>query len=128
MLAKIPLLFFLLLINPCTTLDHSQQIQAFKGRVVSVQKYSYVNRAGPYVQFIIQIDEKEYTVKVGPEWYVNAGGVLIIPREEIEVKGFFICIDDKPFIVASEIKKGSMQLDLRDENGTPLWQERQGPQ
>jgi hypothetical protein len=113
--------FSLCAINNPPPASHLQSMETFRGQVLSVQKYNLVNRPAPYVQFILSANGVIYTVKVGPEWYVNEHGIVIVPMEEIEVKGVVIVDGGKRIIVASQILQGTSQLKLRDEEGTPLW-------
>jgi hypothetical protein len=42
-------------------------------------------------------------------------------KDKLETKGSMTTFDGKPTIIASEIKKGSEVLKLRDEDGYPFW-------
>ena len=110
--------------NADLSIFNPQTVQTLKGQVISVQKFSYVNKPVPYIQFIMGVQENEYTVEVGPEWYLNMGGILIVPREEIEVTGSLKnMLGNKKIIRAIQIKKGGVQLKLRTTDGTPCWGE-----
>lgn len=45
----------------------------------------------------------------------------IMPKDKIEVKGSRITFEDKPALIAAEIKKGYNVLVLRDKNGFTAW-------
>lgn len=47
--------------------------------------------------------------------------MTIEPNDKIEVKGSRVTIDDKPALIAAELKKGDEVLKLRDETGVPAW-------
>lgn len=96
-------------------------VSTFNGNVVSVQKFTYVTRPVPYIQFILQTDSGEYVVEVGPEWILEVNGTLLVPREEVEVIGSVIERGNTKIIVASQIKKGNIRIKLRANDGSPLW-------
>jgi hypothetical protein len=101
---------------------HNGETQHFKGQIVSVQKYNLVTKPAPYVQFILDVKGEEFTVDVGPEWYVHAQGILLVPREDIEVVGFLQEEIDPKLVLAQRLKQGASTLKLRDESGKPLWE------
>jgi len=45
----------------------------------------------------------------------------INPKDKIEVKGSRISFENKPAIIAAEIKKSDEILTLRNESGFPAW-------
>lgn len=44
-----------------------------------------------------------------------------MPGDKVEVTGSRITFQDKPAIIAAEVKKGDEILKLRDGNGFPAW-------
>lgn len=61
------------------------------------------------------------SVHVGPEWFVANQDMMVAAVDKVEIKGSRIVFDDKPAIVASEIKKGDHVLRLRNADGVPSW-------
>jgi hypothetical protein len=47
--------------------------------------------------------------------------VKIMPGDEVEVTGSEITFQNKPAIIAAEVKKGDEVLRLRDSDGVPAW-------
>jgi hypothetical protein len=100
---------------------NQQSVEVLKGHVVSVQKYTLVNKPVPYIQFLFSANGMEYTVEVGPAWYVTAQGLILIPNEEVEVMGSLISVNGQKVILASQLRQEGGELKLRREDGTPLW-------
>jgi len=98
-----------------------QSVQTYKGYIVSVQKYNLVNKPAPYIQFILNSKGIEYTVELGPEWYISEQGAILLPHEEVEVTGSMIKDNNQKIILATRIKRGNIQIKLRQEDGVPLW-------
>lgn len=61
------------------------------------------------------------TAALAPETYL-AGRVSVGVTDQIEVTGSRIARPGRRFIVARSIRKGSKTVELREENGRPLWQ------
>jgi hypothetical protein len=100
---------------------NSQTVSTFKGQIVSVQRYNFVNKPAPYIQFILHTEGKDYTILAGPEWYVSSQGMILVTGEKIEVEGSLITINGKEIVLAQVLKKEGSVLKLRDKNGTPIW-------
>jgi len=103
------------------TKSSASEILTVQGQIASVQRYNLVTKPAPYIQFILKANDEEFTVDVGPEWYVHSQGLFLIPREEIEVQGFLIEEEGRKILFAKEIKQETTTLRIRDESGKPLW-------
>lgn len=124
-------IFCFLLISPIAIVQKEQiqldmqfnpaNIVTFKGEVLDVQIVHFVNRPAPYIQLILKTDEGEFSIEVAPEWYLQTQGMIIIPKDRIEVVGSVILINGKPLVVAAQINGRSGNVQLRDGNGNPLW-------
>lgn len=106
-----------------TPLYNPETTREYKGQIVSVQKVSYANRPAPVLQFLLKTERGEIPVEVGPKWYIEANGFSFSPRENVEVQGSLIEIEGRKVIIAKRITTETDVLDLRDEEGSPLWSE-----
>ena len=97
------------------------QIETFDGEVVSVDAYTSRRGVSQGVHLLVNTGKETVEVHLGPSWYLEDLDFVITPEDKIAIKGSRINIDGEPTIIASEIKKGSESLMLRDENGFPLW-------
>ena len=91
------------------------------GEVVKVEKVTPI-KGMPYgVQILLKTEKETIPVHLGPGWYVERLDVKIVKGDKVEIKGARINLQDKPTIIAAEIKKGEAVLVLRDANGVPVW-------
>jgi hypothetical protein len=70
---------------------------------------------------MLKTDKETLAVHVGPEWYIERQDMKLEKGDKIEVKGSRVTFNDKPAIIAAEIKKGDGVLVLRDSSGIPAW-------
>jgi hypothetical protein len=89
-----------------------RQMMEFKGKIVSVQRYSYVNRPIPYVQFLLRTQAGDLTVQAGPEWYLDAQGINIVPGVEMEVRGSLATFGEHHILIARSLKSNDLSLPL----------------
>ena len=73
------------------------------------------------IRLMVETAKETVPVHLGPEWYVTNQDIQLQPNERVEIKGSRIIFNDKPAIIAAEVKKGDKILTLRDINGLPLW-------
>ena len=53
--------------------------------------------------------------------YIDKQTPKIETNDTITVTGSRVTVDEKPAIIAAQVKKGNEVLNLRDENGIPVW-------
>jgi hypothetical protein len=75
----------------------------------------------PGIQLLLQTDSQQITIRLGPAWYVDKQPVKIAAQDAISVHGSRIVYAGKPAIVAAQVKKGDQVMNLRKDNGVPLW-------
>jgi hypothetical protein len=95
-------------------------VETLKGQITRIDKMSSgKNSSG--IHLVLKTDKDSIAVHVGPEWYLTKQNVQLNVNDNIEVKGSQITYNNKPAIIAAEIKKGNSTLTLRDSKGFPLW-------
>lgn len=99
-----------------------QKIVELTGTVseVSNSQESKDEKRGAYL--ILKAKKEEIPVHLGPLWYIVRQHPHLKKGDKIKVKGSRITFKDAEIIVASEIQQGKMMMNLRDEDGTPVWQ------
>ena len=103
----------------------TKTVETIKGEVISVEKFSPMKGMSHGIHIMMKTDKETISVHLGPEWYIAAQDTKIERKDLIAVKGsrmthpFF---GEKPFIVASWVKKGEEVLRIRDDSGLPVWQ------
>ena len=96
-------------------------VETISGEVVSVDIITPMKGMSNGVHLLLKTDKETISVHLGPSWYIENQDIRINQKDKIEVKGSRITFDGKPAIIAAEIRKGNEILQLRDENGYPLW-------
>jgi hypothetical protein len=75
---------------------------------------------------VLKTGKGNFTINLGPPWYVSKQGFILQKGDTLEVTGSLITKDEKTVLLAAEIKKNGKTLKVRDEKGVPLFQG-QGP-
>ncbi len=73
------------------------------------------------IHAILKTGDETLEVHIGPYSYISKQDLRLKVGDAIEVTGSRIINDDKPAILAAEVKRGEEVLALRDEQGKPLW-------
>ncbi len=101
-------------------------VETLRGKLVAVDTIDSGRPEMPgRITLSLKTDKETVTIYLGPVWYIEAQGVKLEPQDQVEVKGSRVILEDKPLIIASYVKKGDKVMNLRDDQGTPLW--RGGP-
>ena len=96
-------------------------VETISGEVVRVDTITPMKGMSGGVHLVVRTDKESISVHLGPAWYLENQDVKIQPRDKVEITGSRITFDGKPAIIAREVKKGDEVLDLRDDNGYPVW-------
>jgi hypothetical protein len=70
---------------------------------------------------MLEADGQVMDVHAGPTWFLEREGLALSKGDTIEVVGSVVEEGGTPFLIAREIKKGTQQVKLRDEQGMPAW-------
>jgi hypothetical protein len=97
------------------------KIETLSGEVVSVQRVRPVKGVSEGVHLELKTEREKVSVHLGPAWYIDNQDPSIEAKDRVEIVGSRVQVNDKPAIIASEIRKGDEWLKLRDAEGYPLW-------
>jgi len=75
----------------------------------------------PATSVNLKTDQGTIPVHLGPAWYLNQQQVALEPGQTLEVTGSLVTLQGQPTIIARAIKVGEKTVQLRDEQGLPLW-------
>jgi hypothetical protein len=100
--------------NPAT-------VETLSGTVEAVDKVTPMKGMYSGVHVMLKTDKETISVHLGPEWYVERLDTKIEKGDKIDVKGSRVTFNEKPAVIAAEVKKGDSVLLLRDNNGIPAW-------
>ncbi len=100
--------------NPAT-------VETVKGEVTGIEQTVPMRRMHTGVAVMLKADKETIAVHLGPSWYIERLETKIVKGDKIEVTGSRVTIAGKPALIASQVKKGSETLTLRDSAGVPVW-------
>ena len=73
------------------------------------------------IEIRLKTNEGEKTIHLGPTWYLEQQDFQLKMGDKVIVHARWIADGQNSFAVAEKIQKGDETLQLRDENGFPLW-------
>jgi len=92
-----------------------KKIETVSGEVVRVEFKEGVT-------LILYSDTKKpVLVALGPAGYFESQQKILKPGDRVTVTGSRIIVDDTPFLIATSIKEGKEELQVRDNEGHPIW-------
>jgi len=95
-------------------------VETLSGEIIKMDIFK-PKGMGVGVQIVLKTDEETIPVHLGPLRYMIRQKREIGPGDRVEITGSLVDSAGKPLIMASEIRKGGKRLELRDENGVPVW-------
>ncbi len=93
---------------------------AVKGTVTAVKTHDSV-MGFKDTHIIITTVQGDMEVHVGPAAYLAKRGFELKPGDEVLVTGCKAAYEDKPVLVARQIKHGDRSVTLRNMSGNPIW-------
>jgi sporulation protein YlmC with PRC-barrel domain len=92
-----------------------QKIETITGKIVKVE-------FDKVMKLIVYTDTKKpVLVALGPTDYFESQEKVLKPGDRITVTGSRAVVDDTPFLIATKIKEGNEELQVRDNEGHPIW-------
>lgn len=73
------------------------------------------------VRIVMRRGADELNVFAGPEWFLESQDFDLQLSDEIQVRGSMVTVGGEPVIFPTMIIKDDKVIQLRDEQGTPLW-------
>jgi hypothetical protein len=77
------------------------------------------------IHLTVKTEKEALEVHVGPTAYLTEKGITLAKGDTLEILGSRVMIDEKPVVIARQIKKGDNTWTLRDASGRPLWSGRE---
>lgn len=94
-----------------------------RGEVLSVERFTPFRQMGYGLLVVLETPTETIDVHVGPGWFVAEQDFEISPGDKITVRGSRILFQERPAIIATEVRSGQRTLKLRLDNGQPVWSE-----
>lgn len=96
-------------------------VEMLAGDVVSVDRVAAGKGRSGGVHLTLKTDRETVPVHLGPAWYVDKQKVHVERGDHVEVEGSRVSFEEKPAIIARQVKKGGDTLTLRNDAGVPAW-------
>ncbi len=97
------------------------QVEIITGSITAKKDVEFNKGKMTGVGLDLQTDRQTIAVYLGPHMYVDLQNVRLSERDYVEVKGVKVLLDGREAFIAGEVRKGGEVLELRDDNGVPLW-------
>jgi hypothetical protein len=94
--------------------DH-KTIETVSGKIIRVEYFEEI-------KLMLYTDAKKpVLVDLGPTGVFESQGKIMKRGDQVTVTGSMVTIDDTPIMVATTIEEGNEELQLRDNEGNPIW-------
>jgi len=99
----------------------SDTVETLEGVVTEVESIKSRLGVTESLHIYVQTDTETLPVVLGPQRYLGTQNTKINQGDQVKITGSRVIDDNRPVIIASEVRKGDQTLRLRDRNGKPLW-------
>ena len=97
-------------------------VQTITGTVVRVDTIrAMTGMRGAGVHLALRVGSDTVPVHLGPATYLAGQPVSFAAGDQVTVRGSRVVWQEKPAVLAAEVKKGNATLTLRDAQGLPRW-------
>ena len=107
--------------SSCCRMYNTETSETISGEVISVDKMIRGKGASYSVHITVKAETEDLVVHLGPGWYIENQDTKIELHDKVEIKGSRIIFNDKPAVIAYEVRKDDEIMVLRDDNGFPAW-------
>ena len=99
-----------------------QTVQTITGKVTAIDRLAPAKGPGfGWQRVTVQTGQEAIPVILCPVWYLEQQKFTLGPGDALEVRGSRVTVEERPYLIAAEVKKGKKTLKLRDQDGLPLW-------
>jgi hypothetical protein len=102
-----------------------QTVATVKGTVEKLEGLPSMGRGSAqgmqYQGLVLKTDQGSLLVHLGPVWYMREQKLALKAGDALEVTGSKVTLNDKPALIAREIKLADKTVKLRDDQGFPVW-------
>lgn len=98
-------------------------VQTVSGTVTATRRRAPMPGMASGVELMLRSEDgNNLTVHVGPAWFIDRQPNPIAPRDRVEVTGSRVELEGAPIIMATRIRRDDRVLELREEDGSPVWE------
>ncbi len=109
--------------DPNTKIFDPNTMRTIEGKLVKVAPV-LEPVFGMTLHLLVYTGQKQIQrVYLGPTWYIVGAGPerRLKAGDAVTVRGSQVTLDDKPYIIATTVKRGNRVLRLRNNDGVPAW-------
>jgi len=99
-------------------------IKTVSGEIIKIEPFSPNRLMCNGVHILIRTDERELSVHLGPQWFVDEQTIVLRYGMPVNVKGSMIKFDGTSVMIAIEVVTEEGVIKLRKSDGTPYWSRR----
>lgn len=99
-------------------------IKNVSGEILKIEPFSPNRLMCNGVHILIRTEDRELSVHLGPQWFVDEQKVVLRYGMPINVKGSIINLDGASVMIAIEVVTEEGVMKLRKSDGTPYWSRR----
>jgi hypothetical protein len=97
------------------------RVETVTGQVVSLEPLACRRGNCQGIGLTLNSGAANIAVHLGPQWYLDTQSVKLAAGDTVEIKGSRAFRRGEDIFIASEVKKGSEVMKLRDASGVPAW-------
>lgn len=108
--------------EPLTQHFNPQNITVISGTVQSIGTFDDPSLGIEGQRLRIKTDDGQtVSVHAGPRQFLEQQGLTLRRNEQVQVRGSFATINGRSVFIASDIRTQQAEVQLRDQQGNPLW-------
>jgi len=101
--------------DPYGKIFDPRTIETVTGKIVRIEYYDQIRL------MIYTAEKKPVLVDLGPTEFIEGQGKVLKRGDRITVTGSLVTVEDTPLLIATTIQEGKEELQLRDNEGYPVW-------
>lgn len=106
----------------CRLYDVANNME-IEGEIVEIKKFTPAKGASYGLELVVKTKAGNRDVHLGPDWYMEDQEMQLAVGDRIEVEGSEVDFDGRKVLMAAEVERGDQEMELRDDNGRPLWRQ-----
>jgi len=104
-----------------THMFNRQGIVFLTGTVKRIKAIAPIKGMSEGVVAVLKTQEGEVELALGPKWFINNQKMSFSKNDMIEARGVKVTLLKKTFFIPARIIKGDYVMELRNEDGVPVW-------
>ncbi|MFP4164214.1 MAG: hypothetical protein ACLFQB_09985 [Chitinispirillaceae bacterium] len=101
---------------------NTETMETIEGTVADFDSLLFYDGTESFTHILLSSPNGEITfVVLGPEYHLESNNITFSKGDRVRVSGSRVGEGEKTFIIATSVMKGNQHLELRDEEGIPLW-------